>query len=373
MVRQNKAQRNINRTVRMTPYDAKVAGTFAEKPRSEKAPPRKATPAEVRANNRSMVELGRTIADLEAWIPFFRSELDDMNHKKVGRPFEFPDSMIWWIMRHHAANDSTFRLTAGQLHALLEHAWGKAISYSSLNERANAIAGTSAKSAVKIKKEYGQGVISVHVCRNAAARTRRAGIDSTGLNMSSTNLWRSIMWKTGPKYKGWLKLHALCDVDTGEILAYAVTDETVGDAPLLKLLVEKAMGGGHVFGKVYADGAYSSDENWIFLCREKNLAFVTSFKVNTVPKNRGSLERGDAARLWCSLPYDEWVKASGYGTRWKCECVFSDFKRIFPETVTARTLPGILCQIYSRVGVFNEFKGIRARIMKITGNGVPVA
>ena len=51
MARLNKVQRNINRTDRMTSYDAKVAGTFAEKPRLEKTPPRKATPAEVRANN----------------------------------------------------------------------------------------------------------------------------------------------------------------------------------------------------------------------------------------------------------------------------------------------------------------------------------
>ena len=373
MARLNKVQRNINRTDRMTSYDAKVAGTFAEKPRLEKAPPRKATPAEVRANNESMVELGRTIADLESWIPFFRSELDAMNHKKNGRPFEYPDSMIWWIMRHHAVNDSTFRLTAGQLHAALEGAWGKAISYSSLNERANDVAEIFAKSAGKIRKLYGAGVISAHVCQNAVSRTRRVGIDSTGLNQSNTNLWRSVKWNTGPKYKGWLKFHSLCDVDTGEILAYAITDETVGDAPLLKLLVGKAIDGGHIFDRVYADGAYASDENWKFLCRDRGMEFVTSFKVNTVPKNKGCFERGEAARLWCSLQYDEWVKVSGYGTRWKCECVFSDLKRIFPETVTAKTLRGILRQIHSRVGVFNDYKGIRAGIMRITGNGVAVA
>lgn len=180
-------------------------------------------------------------------------------------------------------------------------------------------------------------------------------------------------WQTSPKNRGWLVLHALCDVDTGEILAYAITDETVGDAPMLRVLVEAATEKGHVFDKLYADGAYSSDENWILLCRERKIGFVTSFKSNTRPTNNGSVARGEAARLWCSLTYDEWVKASGYGVRWKCECVFSDLKRLFPETITAMSNNGILRQLCSRIEVFNRYKITRAGIMGVTGNGVTVA
>ncbi len=146
--------------------------------------------------------------------------------------------------------------------------------------------------------------------------------------------------------------------------------QVVGDAPLLRTLVSTAAEKGHMFDTVYADGAYASDDNWIFLCRENRYGFITSFKVNTAPTINNCFARGKVARLWCSLPYDEWVKISGYGTRWKCECVFSDFKRIFPETVTARTIKGIVLQVTSRVNLFNEYKELRANITGITGNGV---
>lgn len=73
------------------------------------------------------------------------------------------------------------------------------------------------------------------------------------------------------------------------------------------------------------------------------------------------------------MPYDEWVKASGYGRRWKCECVFSDFKRIFAENVSAITVKGILREITPLISGFIGYKKIRADMMKITGNGEVVA
>jgi hypothetical protein len=51
MTRRNKAQRNLKTDARMTPYDVKVKGTFAEPPKKEKLPPRKTTSEEQRANN----------------------------------------------------------------------------------------------------------------------------------------------------------------------------------------------------------------------------------------------------------------------------------------------------------------------------------
>ena len=72
------------------------------------------------------------------------------------------------------------------------------------------------------------------------------------------------------------------------------------------------------------------------------------------------------------MPYDQWVKVSGYGTRWKCKCTFSDFKRLFPETVTAMTATGMVRDIVSRVNVFNIYKGIRARMIGTTGNGIVI-
>ena len=96
----------------------------------------------------------------------------------------------------------------------------EAPSYSRLQERGTRIAeGTAAR----------EGVLSLKVCPNQCGRVRRVGIDSSGLNLSATSLWRRRKWETGPKNRGWLKIHVLCDVDTGEVIAYALTDDSVGD------------------------------------------------------------------------------------------------------------------------------------------------
>ena len=374
MAKRNKAQRDLKKSERMTPYDAKIGDSFARKAENEKPPPRALTQAEVRANNTAMVELGNLVGDLFRWAPMFRADLEAMNRGKRGRPFEYSDLLVFWVTYVMAVFDGTFRLTAGFADSILNLVGLSGPSYSRLMERGTVLfEGYAVEEEDPVRRAYGDGILAVRVDPEPRSRVRRVGIDSTGINLSDTTLWRSVKWRTGPKQKGWLHLHSLCDVDTGEMIASAVTDGSVGDAPLLKLLVSAAADRGHSFDTVYADGAYSSNENWIYLCRENGYRFVTSFKVNTTPTSNGCVARGEAAKLWCSLPYSEWTKVSGYGTRWKCECTFSDFKRIFPETVTARCRRGIVRQMIIRIGVFNDYKSKRAGIMKVTGNGVAVA
>lgn len=74
-----------------------------------------------------------------------------------------------------------------------------------------------------------------------------------------------------------------------------------------------------------------------------------------------------------SFPYDEWVLEMEYKTRWKYECTFSDFKRILLETVEAKTKKEIIWHISGRIGVHNDYKRTRIRIMGATSNGVNIA
>lgn len=240
-------------------------------------------------------------------------------------------------------------------------------SYSRLCERALVLARRSA--AFRRRRD---GILIARCCDCVTDRVRSVGLDSSGISLSEEFLWREEAWGRDDEPRKWLKFHVLSDTDTGEILAYALTESKIGDTTLLPMLVDMAVSGGHKFDVLYADGAYSSVTNWKHIT-EMGVKFVTSFKSNTVPRNKGCLARGEAARLWCSLQYDDWVIESGYGTRWKCECVFSSFKRLFRETVSARTPESIALQIDARVHLFNGYKGARAEIMKITGNGVIVA
>lgn len=129
-----------------------------------------------------------------------------------------------------------------------------------------------------------------------------------------------------------------------------MTDESIGDAPLLRLLVDEAVEVGHRFKKIYADGAYSTNENWIHLTRENDYEFITSFRSNTVAKKNGCEARGLASDLRCNLPYHLWTLKTGYHFRWKSETVFSDYKAMFLETVSATSTTGMILEVGSMSG-----------------------
>ena len=373
MAKKNKTQRNLNTSHRMTPQDAKVAGTFAEVPRAERPPPRDPTSAETHANNYAKVDTANLLGDLLRWIPLFRSDLRDMNRGKVGRPYEYSNALILWLMMYMTFFSADFRSTVGFARGVFEAFGIEVPSYTRFIERTMELSiGYIIEEDDLLKSKYGKGILAVQCCGEVVDRIRRVGVDSSGISLSCHNMWRRKKWQTSTKDRGWLHFHVLCDVDSGEMLAYVISDSTVGDAPILKLLVDVAADGGHRFDRVYADGAYSSDENWIHLCRDNDYEFITSFKINTAPTCNGCFARGEAAKRWCTMPYDQWVKESGYGTRWKCECTFSDFKRLFPETVTAMTTTGMVRDIVSRVNVFNIYKRIRARMIGTTGNGIVI-
>lgn len=374
MAGKSKDHKDKNRTGKMTPYDAKVAGTFSEKPRKKKSPPRKPTPEENRANNRAAYDVAHEMSQVRRLIPLFKQDLEAMNKGKVGRPYLYPNAMVMWMMGLLSGFDGGLRAISGFCEGMLEPYGLHAPSPSRLMERANELSETHSLEVPKeLRERYGDHIYALYVNPDVTDRVRRVGVDGSGLALENANRWRLKKWRKGPKHKGWMHFHVLCDVDSGEILAFILADETVGDAPQLTHLVDEAIRVGHRISTVYADNAYCSDDIWIHLCNDHGLRFVTCFKVNTAPRNNGCAARGEAAQEWCNMPYDEWLEASGYGTRWKCECVFSDFKRIFPETITSRTREGICRQVIFRTVYFNRYKKTRAHIMGVTGNGVVLA
>ena len=336
---------------RQTPRDVQIRGTFEDIRTKKEKTVRKPTPGETRANNISSVEYAKMLTLIVRWMGIFDAELREMNRGKRGRPYLFCDSMILWIITLMTEFGGTFRSAAGMAEGILSNFGYKSPSYSRLFER------FCEYTADLINAN--DSVLMVGVAGNIVSEKRMVGIDSSGFNLSSTLLWRKTKWDDGPKSRGWLKLHALCDVKSGEIIAYAITTDKVGDAPILRRLLKEATDAGHRIGCVYADGAYCSKENHEYVCEEKGILFVTSFRRNTRAKNGGCESWGKAARLWCSLRYEEWVKVTGYGIRWKCECVFSDIKRMLGETLNAHTLVGAVRKLLMKTRVFNEYKKLR--------------
>ena len=64
-----------------------------------RSPPRRLTPEEVRGNNSAAVAYATALFSLMDWVPLFEHDLEEMNRGKVGRPYDFSDALIIWIMK----------------------------------------------------------------------------------------------------------------------------------------------------------------------------------------------------------------------------------------------------------------------------------
>ena len=344
----------------------KVTDIRATPTAREAKPPRPPTREEIRANNKASFETARDLFDLSC-LQGFEEELVEMNRGKVGPPFRYTDSMVFWISLIMSYLNLDFRKAAGVAAGFLASHGYPFPDYTTLHKRSTELSGSGVLGAPPEDAR----VIARFVRTDVIDRARRCAVDSTGLNLSKTTLWRMTKWKVGPKYRGWLKLHCMVDIDTNEILAWVLTEEMLGDSAAFSFLTELVFGAGHDISEVYADAAYHGVENWKDMVGH-DVAFVVRFLSSTVPKSRGCMARGRAAAEWCSLPYDEWVERTGYGRRWKVECTFSDFKRLIGECIDATSNDGMVRETFFKVLAFNIHKGIRASILRITGNGVPV-
>jgi len=161
-------------------------------------------------------------------------------------------------------------------------------------------------------------------------------VDSTGLKLRGAGEW--LFEKHGTaKRRSWRKLHIGIDADTGEIVAFDLTDKDVDDAshvaPLLDQLTEAPT-------SFMGDGAY--DRSFVLegvLARNPNAKFI-------VPPCKGAVTGPTAAtsptqRDQHVLAVDahgrmNWQKTTGYNRRSKVEASISRYKRVIGDTLKSR-------------------------------------
>lgn len=352
-----------------------------EKRRSNK--PKNLTKAEQRANNYAKSRFVRDLTSprgmFNFWIQGYFDELEKMNEKKVGRPYVFTFSFILWVMLIKGISGKDYRFTSGDVGGMVENVLAnpyfskylpenmRGPDYTTILRRFD----STVFSCLVFPNNVDSRVMAVFSSEKTTNRVRTLAVDSTAMNLSNTNLWRKTKWGVGPIYKGWVKIHALVDVDTNEILAAVISTDKLGDNSAFRLLTDSAEDKGHLFDTIYADSAYEAIDNWKD-SEKKNYNLVVKFKCNCNGKSNGSFARGAAAKEYLSMSYDEWRKTTKYGRRWKSESSFSDLKRLVSEHVASITDWGIVKEIVSDLMAYNMFKQSRAKMVGITCNGINV-
>ncbi len=160
-------------------------------------------------------------------------------------------------------------------------------------------------------------------------------VDSTGLKLRGSGEW---LFEHGTaKRRSWRKLHIGIDAESGEIVAFDLTDEDVDDASLVEPLLDQLTEAPASF---MADGAY--DRSGVLdavLARNPSARFI-------VPPCRGAVPAATAGtaptqRDLNVLAIDahgrmNWQKAAGYNKRSKVEAAISRYKRVMGDALKSR-------------------------------------
>ena len=161
-------------------------------------------------------------------------------------------------------------------------------------------------------------------------------VDSTGLKLRGAGEW--LFEKHGTaKRRSWRKLHIGIDADTGEIVAFDLTDKDVDDAshvaPLLDQLTEAPtsfMGDGAYGRSFVLEGVLAKNPNAKFIVPPCKGA-VTGPTAATSPTQRDQhvLAVDAHGRM-------NWQKTTGYNRRSKVEASISRYKRVIGDTLKSR-------------------------------------
>lgn len=176
-------------------------------------------------------------------------------------------------------------------------------------------------------------------------------IDSSGLTPARRGGWLPLKHK---KKQSYVKVHFAVNVKTGEILEWKVTPDNVHDNKVLPDLVINASKRKRL-RKVLGDGAYDDAFNDDFVKAYGGEMITPPRRNSRVRRNPppDKWSRNERVREFKRLGAKRWKKKHGYGARWLVETVFSVWKRLFGEFISAKTHKNVLAEIARKVAFYN--------------------
>lgn len=305
-----------------------------------------------RTYNQRLVNRGRVITILIEPQLMESESLQKMNKNKVGRRFRFCSGLISaaFVIK------CVFRIGYRQLEGFMRDVSDK-LHKSIPNFRTIWW---------RIDRMKNEGIkFGVHEGKNTVV-----AIDSTGLRPVNDGEYRSMKYDTR---KEWIKLHAVVDVKTKEILNVKLTKGNVHDNLQFKKVIKPIMSN---VSEVFADKAYDAVKTFEF-CDKNNIFPGIPVKLNatnghTPYKCRVRREMIESQLGWSckrgstrlnrflttevkEKNQESWKIKVGYGRRSLIESAFSRYKRVLGENVFSRKKENIEKEIIAKVNVLNKF------------------
>lgn len=286
-------------------------------------------------------------------------DLVELNRGKKGRPFKYSNRLIATIGIWKKLVGVSYRVCEGAAQATV----GKKNTphYSSICRRINRMV---------IKPEGNYWIIK------NGNDIIRLSIDGSGLVPAARGHWIHHKWKVK---RGFIRLSIMIDIDTKQILAFSITDETVGESHQLPTLLDQALdklGIKHdgqtkeVFLVLMGDKGYDSEANYEY-CKKLGVKALIPVRVNALHHTGGDARSEAVLEQLGGKQYTdpdtvntlskeereknqkEWKKENDVGMRWNVEGVFSSFKRMLGESVSAVKWENVIKEISGMINIYN--------------------
>lgn len=261
--------------------------------------------------------------------------LAEMNTGKRGHPFQYPGLFIDWMACIHIFLQMPYRQMEGFTRKL-----------------STFIPNLMSADYTTLFRRIRQMDLSLNVSSEMLRKDVIVAVDSTGIKVTNRGEWMREKWKIR---RGWIKVHAMIDVKTSEILGLEVTEESMKDDLMFESLIDQTTKHCNEISvqQVLGDGAY--DRNHIFNYLEKHdMCSGIKTRTNASRLSHGSAFRAESVRERDDLGgYRNWADNVGYGMRWKVEGLFSSVKRICGESVRASSKEGMLREAMMKFNCYN--------------------
>ncbi len=291
--------------------------------------------------NKSLVRRGEILLGFDV-IDNWDNELKEMNQGKIGEPFHYPNTFLLLLGYAKAYFHLPYRQTEGIAQG---HAKGKVPSipdFTTINRRIN-------KLNIQINNNTGRVSKDEYIIIT---------IDSTGIKVTNRGQWMQDKWNIKNK-KGYLKIHVAVNVKTKKILSMQVTDEHVYDSKALLGLINDVMKSDKkiTIGKLFADGAYDSNDIFRYLGDNGILPCIKVRKNSRVRWKKGNILR-NLSVLAQKNNLQNWKDNVSYGNRWIVETIFSCLKRMFGEYVYSVKLKNMIQEMMLKASLYNKLISI---------------
>ena len=281
--------------------------------------------------NEQLVKRGEYLIDLE-WVESWYDKLEEMNQDKIGRPYQYPNSLIKLQGVWHAKN-IPYRMIEGITRKLVEIADLPAYNdYSTVNRRVNRL---------EIHLELPSGPIAI--------------ISGDGSGFQAISGGEYLRTKYGKKNRKWIQVIILGDPETKEPVSFEVNIIPESEPDSAEDQLEELIDQGVQIKGFMGDGGFDKIDFWKYLEENRIQPIIKPDK--NAREDSDSSWRNINVRYRNKHGYEDWAKRTNYGRRWLAtEGIFSAIKRIFGEQLAGKSEIGMVQEAKLKVWSYVELK-----------------